>query len=117
MRIEIEKDFLKKHEQHFAAKGNEELSGEDKDKFLIIDTDDDMFKNQDSDEVFEVDGMRISHSTSNDGLYVQTSCKPDATQIAELIKEGDIEVVPEVIEVIVKKMNRIKSLLETVNSL
>lgn len=117
MRIEIEKEWFNKNKEQFAKLGNEELSGEDTDKYYIIDTDKDLFGNQDNMEVISVEGMTLSCSTSNDGLYVSTDCQPKSEQIAELIKGGDIEVVPEVIEVIVKKMNRIKSLLETVNSL
>ena len=117
MRIEIEKEWFNKNKEQFAKLGNKELSVEESDKYWIIDTDKDLFKNQDTNEVFAIDGMMLNCSTSNDGLYVQTDCKPNAVQIAEVIREGDIEVVPEVIEVIVKKMNRIKSLLETVNTL
>jgi len=117
MRIEIEKDFLEKNMAHFAAKGNEDLSGEDKDKYLIIDTDDDLFTNQDEGEIFEIDGATLNCSTSNTGLYVQTDHQPNPKQIAALIEVGDVDALPQVIEVIVKKMNRIKSLLETVNTL
>lgn len=117
MRIEIEKEWFNKNKEQFAKLGNEELSGEDKDKYYIIDTDKDLFANQDDYEIFGVEGMTMNCSTSNDGLYVQTDCQPKSEQIAELIKGGDIELIPEIIEVIVKKMNRIKSLLETVNTL
>ena len=116
MRIEIEKDFLEKHQAHFAKRGNEDLCGEDKDRYLVIDTDDDLFTTQDTSEVFEVDGNVLNCSATNTGLYVQTDHIPNSKQIAELVSEGDVNALPEVIEVIVKKMNRIKSLLETVNS-
>ena len=51
MRIEIEKEWFNKNKEQFAKLGNEELSGEESDKYYIIDTGKDLFKDQDTNEV------------------------------------------------------------------
>jgi len=119
MRIEIERDWFEENKNLFAEIGDIEMSGEPK-KYYIIDSHDggleSVFKNQ-PDE-FNGDGVNenneIEFSISNKGVWISSVCETRPIDIEKLLNQGDTESIIRAIGVITKKMNQIKSLLESV---
>ena len=116
MYISIGKDFWDKNSEHFLKRYETEYENDEEPGYLIDTDEDKLFTEYDDlDWAASKDGWPIL-SRSNQGLYVSFLAKLTKEQFKEIIEEKP-EFIPIAIEVITKKFNQIKSLIESAKAL
>ena len=113
MYVSINKEWFEKNKVKFAA------AADDKDSYVL---DSDSF-NEEEVEVSEItdEDVFLTQSDTNSKIYISLSWKPTADHIAELLERSmeDLkgESLTRVIEVVVKKLNKLRSFIESIKGL
>ncbi len=115
MYVTIDKKWWDKNAEHFLKRHEEEYNNEDA-GYLIETTEDKLFTDYDDESwVDEEKGMPVL-SWSNQGIYVNARCDIKESIFKDLLSNTP-SLIPAAIEVITKKFNQVKSLLESAKAL
>ena len=115
--VTIDKQWWDKNSEKFLKRFKEQYEGEEKPGYLI-DTDEDKLFDQYDDYSWSDNDDKGNQifSRDNQGLYVSFKTIINEDQLKDILINKP-ELIPVAIEVITKKFNQVKSLLETAKAL
>lgn len=115
MYLTIDKEWWDKNAEHFLKRHKEEYSDE-KAGYLIETKDDKLFTEYDEESWTDSENGYPIISWSNQGIYFSAKCTIKEEMFKDLLSSIP-SLIPVAIEVITKKFNQVKSLLETAKAL
>jgi len=116
MYITIKKDWWDKNSEHLLKRYEDEYENEENQGYLIETYKDKIFTEYDTQGWDDTEDGQPVLSWSNDGIYVSSKCKISQEILKDILNENP-SLIPVAIEVITKKFNQVKSLLESAKAL
>jgi len=116
MYITIEKEWWDKNSEHFLQRYKDEYTNEENEGYLIETKDDKLFTEYDDHSWSDNEDGYPVLSWDNQGIYVSAKCVIKEEIFKDLLSNKP-SLIPVAIEVITKKFNQVKSLLESAKAL